>query len=168
MSERQYPWRRFFARSIDISVISSLILIPYVQLSERLYSPYFQSILRTLIVMLILFIAETIMLSLMGTTLGKRILNIKVIAIHDSSICFTNALKRSFFVYMRGQAFGLPIISLFTELDSYYELRDNGSTSWDDKADTKVLYDKIGIIRVIIAMLLIISPGLISIMVYVL
>jgi hypothetical protein len=73
----QHPWRRYFARTIDISVISSLILFPYMQLSGRFNYPFFERILSVLIVMLLLFIIETMMITSVGTTLGKWILNIK-------------------------------------------------------------------------------------------
>lgn len=167
VSISQHPWRRYFARSIDISVISTLTVIPYMQLTDRINLPFVESMLNSFIVMLLFFIIETILLTLVGTTLGKWILNIQLIAIDDSGLKFTNALRRSFFVYMSGQAFGLPVISLFAVLDSYDKLKENGSTIWDEKAGTKVTFGEVGLIRIIIAILLLISPVLISTMIYV-
>lgn len=51
-STLQHPWRRYFARTIDISVISSLVLFPYMKVSGRLNYPFLERILSVLIVTL--------------------------------------------------------------------------------------------------------------------
>jgi len=154
----QHPWRRYFARMIDIAVVSDGLIIFWFVITHNVRVSFFENIFRGLLEMFILFIVEALLITKLGTTLGKWILNIQLKSCTDAAINCKRAFRRSLGVYISGVAIGLPIFSLLAELNAYDELLDNGSTSWDDKVETKVGFQEINFIRGIIATILILSP----------
>jgi uncharacterized RDD family membrane protein YckC len=154
------PWVRFFARYIDITIVSIVIGIILGIFNPSLISN--STIVFGMEVLFIWFLIEPIFLSTCGTTLGKWILNIKVRDINGEKPKFYNAFTRSFWVWVVGFGFGIPIVNLFTLISSYSQLNNTGTTSWD-KNNFTVTHGEIGVIRIIITLIIIISAIFLSI-----
>jgi uncharacterized RDD family membrane protein YckC len=74
-----------------------------------------------------------------AATPGKMLLKMRVISIDRSAITLGQAAQRSALLWIRGLAFGIPILSLVTAAVSMRRVaRGTGKTSWDDMARTDV------------------------------
>lgn len=150
LSPHIHPWRRYFARMVDLVIIGNIASVIFAVLLNIFISQYsdlisnFSAEEKTIYYLLLLsFIyvpIEALFLSISGTTLGKFIFGISVLSKNRIKIGFANALERTLSVWIKGLALGIPGISFFTILYSYSKLKDNGITSWDKDNNTVVLH----------------------------
>jgi hypothetical protein len=155
------PWVRYFARYIDsftfsfllrfLQEVNSIYFFPNSALESGL-SIFFLWIFIDFLWILI----ESSFLSSWGTTFGKWLLGIKVRNHEGGKLTYFTALKRSTLVWFKGLGMGLPIVTLFTLISAYITLTEKGITTWDQDCHLIVTHQKIGIIRSIVATLLII------------
>ena len=142
------PFVRYIARLFDLSLFS-LFLITLVSI----FSPKFvvaSSPIFIFILSLILYIlVEAIILSIFGNTLGKSILNARIRTMTGEPIDFIMALKRSIFVTAAGMGFGIPLINFICSYFSYFDLRKNGKSTWDQHIGTVVLYGQVNLARIL-------------------
>lgn len=98
---------------------------------------------------------ESLLLSTWGTTPGKWLLKINLRDSAGKKLTFKNALSRSFSVWWRGIGIGLfaPITLIIADI----KIRKKGITSWDRDGNFTVTHDDVGILRSMIAVLLICS-----------
>lgn len=131
------PWTRYFARTGDMCVFF-IILYPIIRI-------FFTSLLHKPIIILFISVAwyifaEAILLSKVGTTLGKWLLRVTVTDKEGKRLSFSTALKRTFLVYLKGFALGLPYVNLVTLIIAYKRLKANQITSWDRDCQTTVTH----------------------------
>ena len=159
------PWVRFWAKTIDISIFSwVLLLILTLYSSSNIFTDHnlAHHTLRSFLIIFFWFLViEPISLSIWGTTFGRLLLNISLKDSHKRKLSFNNAFTRSLKVWCLGFCFGLPFFSLFTFYLSYRGLKNTGSTYWD-KNKFVVTHGKIGIIRMLITLLLLLGPIIIG------
>lgn len=158
-----HPWRRWFARTVDISTIGifTLLTISFgvgilfpskiVAYSEALENPIIASI--ALVVLCIPL--EAIFLYTVGATPGKMLFGISVKDINGSTLSFQQALHRSFDVVLQGMGLGIPIIALFTQIFAYKRLTKTGTTLWDTTINSVVTHKTWGVGRTILCVLVV-------------
>jgi uncharacterized RDD family membrane protein YckC len=143
-----HPWIRYWARYIDIVAFSLVfgiflaIFMPSVLESSDIF--------LTILILFVWIFAESALLSSWGTTPGKWLLRVNL-AGHSGKPEFSAALNRSFAVWLKGLGLGIPIVSFFTLVSSYNHLTKEGIMSWDKDGHFTVTHGKIGIIRIIVA-----------------
>lgn len=135
------PWPRYFARSIDGSLVGFAfgMLAVVAGFGELLESRFVTGALG----MLVLCFIEAALLSIWGTTPGKWLFNIRVSRSNGRLLSYGEALKRAFGVYVFGMGLGLPVVSLFTLGSSYNKLTNEGTTRWDQGTDTVVCHQEL-------------------------
>jgi uncharacterized RDD family membrane protein YckC len=146
------PWVRYWARSIDMTLINIVIGV-------FIYSILPDELNNRLVDQLIQFSAlavwipiEAALISSFGCTPGKALLRVRVSDKDGSNLNFGRALSRSFGVWLNGLGTGLiPIVTLVTCLAAHSSLSKKGVTSWDQAGRFKVTHRKVGIIRALIA-----------------
>jgi uncharacterized RDD family membrane protein YckC len=133
-SSRTRPWRRFFARHIDIVLIAlavtglgSLVFEPRGDVDRLLGS----EIWAPMIYLLVLVPVEVALLSTIGTTPGKWLYAIHLKAKDGKPITLQQAATRTFTVYWKGMGLNVPIVSLICMAIAHTTLTRNGRTSWD-------------------------------------
>jgi RDD family/GYF domain 2 len=143
-----HPWRRFFARYIDYFSVALLggVVIGILD-NPTLNHLLTNDLVYGMVGLLLLVPIETALLCVCGTTIGKALYNISIERRDGASLGFDDALSRSFGVYIRGFAAGIPIISLVTMYVSYSTLAKTGRTTWDE--DFIVRHGTIGIGRIL-------------------
>jgi len=142
------PWVRYFARILDIFFFSVLVCFVL-----GMFAPSVLAIPNFLLGMAILFIwvfQESILLANCGTTPGKWLFKIKVLNSKGQKLTFSEALNRSFSVWLKGMGAGVPIISLITLLISRSKLKRDAVTAWDEEGGFVVTHGKIGAIRSVV------------------
>lgn len=109
---RVFPWRRYFARTMDLGLYYTLVTVVlqlttrmnFVRVSESAGS----SFLLSLAALLIMFGAETVMLHVWGTTPGKALLGLKLLRGDGSRLGLDESAQRtSYVVVYFGIAYGL-------------------------------------------------------------
>jgi uncharacterized RDD family membrane protein YckC len=162
------PWVRFFARFIDIGWSYCLTLVFFAVLGIFIYlilpkndflsniSPVTDIIITTLTTFLLLALIEPFFISNYGQTPGKWLLKTKVMNSDGSLLTFSQALNRSLSVYSRGFLLGIPFLNWITLLIESTKLEKEGKTTWDRKGEFIVQHEKIGILRVIVAIIFVV------------
>lgn len=140
------PWARYFARMIDIGLFATLVMIPYEALKVVL--PEIPVILINFVSLFLYNFVEATTFSLYGTTAGKWFMKVEVRTFSGDPLSFSRALGRSFTVWIRGLAMGLPFVNLFTMAASYGHLRKRGITDWDRNGKYRVRHGRIGPARI--------------------
>ncbi len=151
LSPKNNPWRRFWARYVDY-IFWGLIFGFSMGLGSRIsktvdaFTPDNEALFGMLII-ISWCVVEPILLSLFGSTPGKWLLKIQLRGVDGKKLSFGSALRRSWGVLLKGMALGFPIISFATLYSSYTNLKNTGSTKWDDEADTHITINKLSSAR---------------------
>jgi len=149
------PWVRYFARILDIFFFSVLV-----GFMLGMFVPSVLDIPSALLGMAILFIwifQESILLANCGTTPGKWLFKMKVRNSKGQKLTFSEALNRSFSVWLKGMGAGVPIISLITLLTSRSKLKRDAITAWDEEGGFVVTHGKIGALRSVVIVVLLLG-----------
>lgn len=162
--EAARPWVRFWARLLDMSFYSMIMALIFPSIAN--FSMFFmlhvsyqwqEYVTRLaqwgLINLGAYILFEGILLSTIGTTLGKWIFKVSLKDIQGKKLSFKVALERTLAVYFRGLALLLPVISIITLIYAYASLKSSGTTSWDKECHTVVSHQKIGFFHILIALI---------------
>ena len=142
------PWVRYWARTLDALVFSL-----FGGFIVGLVFPAAVGMSDTLLGIILLFIynfVEPAMFAAWGTTPGKALLRITLRNKDGSKLSYADALNRVFKVWIRGEGLGIPLVALFTQVNAYKKLTNNGITSWDQDASILVKHQTIGAWRVVV------------------
>jgi len=118
-----HPWKRFFARWLDLflwSAIIQFVLIVIVRMR-----PLPGEFLNTLLDIgkMVLFIpVEAFFLHKFGTTPGKFVMGIRVEYIQGGNLPYAEALHRSRSVFVSGEGLGIPFAQLGLNVYRYCQL----------------------------------------------
>jgi len=154
---QHHPWRRLFARTVDIYAagftLFLLLMFAFSATMPQQAAGFTKAIENPIIASIVLYLiwlpAESLLLSLFGTTPAKWLFGIRVEHPRGNLLSFTEALNRSFLVFVQGVGFGIPVVALFTQLFAYRRLTKTGTTLWDTSANAVVLHKKWGVFRVL-------------------
>jgi len=159
------PWVRFWARLLDMTFYSMMLAFIFPRIADfsmfllqhvsYQWQEYVTRLAEWILINLVAYIFfEGILLSTLGTTLGKMLFKVSLQDAQGKKLSFIAALKRTFLVYFRGLALLLPLISIITLIYSYISLKSSGTTSWDKECHTVVSHQKIGALHIIAAIIL--------------
>lgn len=113
-------WRRFFARSFDLSLCSlpwSLLLLAFgVNITDQSIGGDLLALVVSVVLMLLL---EPLLLSRFGTTPGKAILGLSVTALDGGRLTYHEAYQRTLLVLIRGMGLRIPIYTWVRNYKSY-------------------------------------------------
>ncbi len=94
---RIFPWRRFFARNLDLSIYAALATV-VLQLTARMNFVRSGTLLPSILGLLLMTGAETAMLHFWGTTPGKALLGLKILRGDGSRLSLEEAAQRTILV----------------------------------------------------------------------
>ncbi|WP_439603128.1 RDD family protein [Devosia sp.] len=120
------PWERYFARSIDVTIIASVLLtglywaLPWISPQLLLQLSFVDTRVLVVLLLPVAFFLNSIVITLFGNSLGKAIFDIRAEPI-DGRPRFGLAgnLKRELIVWVRGWALGIPLANFFTMIPAY-------------------------------------------------
>ena len=162
---KNHPFRRFFARTIDILLIGLLMFMLFSYVIGLTFPGFIDSYMKFLenpigvgIAMYLLWIpTEALFLHFIVTTPAKCLFGFYVKSNLGENISFKQSLKRAFQVFVYGEGFGIPIITLFTRLNSYRRLVKKGRTSWDSNVESFIFYEKWSAIKIVASVLAVLA-----------
>ena len=133
-------WYRYFARQIDICLISfPVVFLGFVAIGMiaspaftfKLQAPGMASAIAFLVLWLLAPLAEAISASAFGNTPGKALFNLKVQSLEGRGLTFAEQIKRAYRAMLYGLGLFLPFISLFTCISQFNQVKKNGSAGYD-------------------------------------
>ncbi len=137
------PWRRYWARSLDIFastfLAATLVGALWPSLLSQMTAAAGQKGIIVLILLPFAFAMDALICWALGNTPGKAIAGIKVLRNGGRRRLSAAAyLGRNFGVYVFGFALGLPLVSLFTLVYGYRRAADGDPSTWDRFVGSRV------------------------------
>ena len=124
------PWRRFFARSIDSSIIMLLwYAVAYLGFHWNITGRVWLDSIISLAVMILL---EPPVLAIFGTTPGKAIFGIRVTNPGGKRLTLLQGFARVWGVFSRGYGYSIPIYNIVRQYKCYKECKEYGEMEWDE------------------------------------
>ena len=154
-SERFIPWARFFARTFDLFFVCFLWVIPmYFILGSwnNISSALIQYFMVTPFIYLFF---EPFCITLWGTTPGKYLYTIRVLNKDGSKLILKKAIKRSLQIYIKGNAFFIPIFSYIANAIAYRYYKSEKETPWDKNLKIQYFIGDISNRRILITNIII-------------
>lgn len=153
--ETPHPWRRYFARCLDMSLWTAIIMFAIgvgltfldPQSLGRIIGVLTQpgSIVAQLFLAFVLaMIPNALLIGLTGGNLGKWLFGVCVLDETDRPMGLTRSFKREARVFLQGLGLGIPLVSLITLFIAYRKLKVTGATSWDQALHLKVVQRRHG------------------------
>lgn len=146
--EPSYAWRRFFAKQVDVLLAATLmfaLLGSVLSASDGAYNALIaleNPIVLNVIGVFLAIVPNAILAGLSGRSLGKAIFGLKVVGEDGQPPGLAKGFRREMQLTAQGFGLGIPLISLFTMINSYSRLKSDGAAPWDADAELKVLYRK--------------------------
>lgn len=134
------PWRRFFARTLDMAWITFILAVMFTfginYLLENGIITEQKHVMNLYIVFILFFqpivmIIDAIITSNLGVNIGKMLLGLRVQLVNGRSPSFSSILNRNMNVLISGVGFSIPLISILTNAYQFHHLKRYGSTSYD-------------------------------------
>ena len=134
-----HPWRRFFARGLDLSIYQILwSCIQYFVFRWHPQNGFFVTMFISYIVLGLMMFIEPLLLSTWGSTPGKAILGLVVRNGDGSRLSYSEGLVRTFGVFADGYGYGIPIYNIVRGVKSYSACQRGETMEWDVELDYQV------------------------------
>ncbi len=160
-NKKNYPWRRFFARTVDFMLSGILLFLLFIFFAE-FYFLLENPVSAGIIIYLLWMPVEAGFLSITGTTPAKWIFGISVLSGDGSKLSYLRALERTFLVFLKGEGLSIPFVVIFTRISAYLTLEKTSTTSWDNSIGSIVIHKKWGITRAISSAIVVILTLLLN------
>lgn len=132
------PWRRYWARFLDITIFSAVIgvalglIMPSLLAPDGpLYTPVGEQLVGWIILPVVMM-ADAVVMGLFGTTPGKAIAGVRVSGIEGARPTVGQAMRRNFQLWWYGLGTGFPLITLFTLIASYRKAARGEPLRWEE------------------------------------
>ncbi|HEX8570500.1 MAG TPA: RDD family protein [Caulobacteraceae bacterium] len=132
-----YPWGRFWAKWIDCTAYALMLALVLALIKSSFLD---DALWRFYVLFSLTFpLAEAVLISVFGTTLGKVLFRIRITAENGEKLDLNASFKRSISGWLRGSLFGLPVLSLLANWSAYQEYQRDKITPWDKAAGALVV-----------------------------
>ncbi len=130
------PWRRYFARGLDMVVYGTLIqLLQYVVIGVTLRErSAVESVFITFLSVALMVVLEPWLLVRFGTTLGKWILGLNVVDKNGQRLCYNEAFNRTVGALWYGLGAQIPIYSLYRSYRSLVACEAGEELPWEGES----------------------------------
>lgn len=123
------PWLRYWAKMLDVWLCAFVLAFFLGVMFPQWIAETNESVLG-LILLACAIPIQAMILAVFGNTIGKALLGIKVTH-KGEKLTFGQAFTREATVYVKGLGLGIPIVALFTQINAYNHLKNEGASSWD-------------------------------------
>ena len=128
-----HPWRRFFARSLDLSLCSLLWMAVCLFLFRwHPDNTWPIRLLNSYVAYGILLVTEPILLCTWGYTPGKWIFGLAVRNPLGQKLTWGKAVDRTWGVFARGEGYGIPFYRLWRKYKCYCQCKDGEPEAWEE------------------------------------
>lgn len=134
LAQVPHPWRRYFARSLDM-MLYRFLWLALLGLAFRvnlLNRGELSEVLDTLIGMGMVLLIEPLLLHCFGTTPGKAVFGLRLERADGGRLSYQEGLERTWGILGSGLGYFLPIYSLYRLWKSFRCCVEEGVEPWDD------------------------------------
>lgn len=126
------PWRRFFARSLDLGLLATLLnlCLSFFSPMKASNSSFAWMLLETYLSWLFLFLLEPLFLSKWGKTPGKWLFGLSVHQKDGSLLTRSQAFERLVKIFHVGEGYAIPFYSLYRNYKCYEIYTEEGTLPW--------------------------------------
>lgn len=143
-----YPWRRYLARALDLSLYGLFwtwieTMVFHINLGNR---GFMFSLLESYLGYGLMLLLEPVFLHFFGWTPGKLLLGLRVEGA-QGKLSIKEARDRTWEMFGTGMGYGIPIFSLVREWQSYRRCSENEVQPWDVGSHYEIAYhalEKVG------------------------
>lgn len=129
-----HPWRRYFARSLDLFLYGlplSILEVLVLRLSPSLIQSIPFRLLDLYISLGLMLLAEPLLLHFWGTTPGKALFGIVLRSSTGEKLTLAQARRRTWDVFVVGMGCGIPFYSLWREYKCYKFCAEGDRCVWE-------------------------------------
>ena len=128
-----HPWRRYFARAIDLTLVGLMVsFVQFVLLHHNLVNiSKGENVLCGLAGWGLLVLIEPLLLSRFGKTAGKWCMGITVTRPDGERLSYGEALERTAAVWLYGAGLGISIVELVCNYRSYRRYTRGEELAWE-------------------------------------
>ena len=128
-----HPWRRYFARAIDLTIVGLMVsFVQFVLLHHNLVNiSKGENVLCGLAGWGLLVLIEPLLLSRFGKTAGKWCMGITVTRPDGERLSYGEALERTAAVWLYGAGLGISIVELVCNYRSYRRYMNGEELAWE-------------------------------------
>ena len=128
-----HPWRRYFARAIDLTIVGLMVsFVQFVLLHHNLVNiSKGENVLCGLAGWGLLVLIEPLLLARFGTTAGKWCMGITVTRPDGERLSYGEALERTAAVWLYGAGLGISIMELVCNYRSYRRYMNGEELAWE-------------------------------------
>lgn len=128
-----HPWRRYFARLLDYTLVQLLLMfLIVVLLRVRPYNDFLSNLVKYGAPFLAVPMMA-LMLHYLGTTPGKWLFGLEVAADAGGRLSISAALLREWSALRYGYGFGIPFWQLWRLFKSYQACTNSNEMDWDQE-----------------------------------
>lgn len=129
----KHPWRRYFARTLDLSIYAAIIiLLRLFLLRANTEGQPFANLVDNFFVLILALGVEPILLSTIGTTPGKWLFGLVIRNENGDKISLVEGFARTFEVIRLGIGFSIPFYSLYRLYKSHQTCDEGVALPWDE------------------------------------
>lgn len=138
-----HPWKRYFARLIDLSILElAALFLTAVVLRIRPINDFIYSVIGfSLLIHLFWLPIEGLLLHYWRTTPGKWIFGIRVESANGGRLPISVAIGRAWDVLHYGFGYCIPFYIYWRLYKSYRQYNDDCFLPWDREWDTEIHFD---------------------------
>lgn len=128
-----HPWRRYFARSLDLGLCSLLWMAVCLFLFRwHPDNTWLIRLLNSYVAYGILLVLEPVLLCTWGYTPGKWIFGLAVRNPLGQKLTWGKAVDRTWGVFARGEGYGIPFYRLWRKYKCYCQCKDGEPEAWEE------------------------------------
>ena len=128
-----HPWRRYFARSLDLGLCSLLWMAVCLFLFRwHPDNTWPIRLLNSYAAYGILLVLEPVLLCTWGYTPGKWIFGLAVRSPLGQKLTWGKAVDRTWGVFARGEGYGIPFYRLWRKYKCYCQCKDGEPEAWEE------------------------------------
>jgi RDD family/GYF domain 2 len=150
-----HPWRRFFAKALDSVLFTIVAAFAFAQTGlgfemsvgfeyQAGNTDWIRQTVLSIVNLALFSIYDASLVAAMGTSPFRWLYGIHVLKQDGTKPDFGTSLMRSFKRMVFGFGLGIPLVSLITVIIQYFQLKNNGISSWDRSSGTVSRHYRIG------------------------
>ncbi len=129
-----HPWRRYFARMLDLSIYGIIVdavrgYLFGVNLSAQ---SNLGTIVSAWLALAVMFAIEPLLLARFGTTLGKAMFGLRIQSVQGRNLTYGEALSRVGSMFWRGMGCDIPLYNFYRQYKCYQSCERGEVLPWDD------------------------------------
>lgn len=129
----RYPWRRFFARGLDLFLATMLVEFLFALLFNRsiqTWSGFGGQLVAGLLSLVVVVAVEPVLLHRWGTTPGKWVFRLRLVREDGATLDWADAFGRTLNVLLAGCGLTIPLVSFVTHILSFYRETKDIDQPW--------------------------------------